>query len=136
MDTVHGDGGETCHYLHYFIYLVFVVLYSINRFILTPVSDVSASSRCHHHTRSSYCILQYYMNKATLSGASDIIVVWHRDGSLRSTPWYFTFGKIKLFSAKSKDVNIYINDVIIDLKMTLDGEGRGVFEQVCMLSRW
>lgn len=68
-------------------------------------------------------------NKATLSGALDIIALKHdgADGDLVSTPWQVRFGKLKLFRSRDKLVRIYCNGQKTDLVMRLGDAGEAYF---------
>jgi phosphatidate phosphatase PAH1 len=58
-----------------------------------------------------------------LPGTSDIIIVKHKIGTFKSTPFLACFGPYAVLS-KSKSVKIYINDVLItDLHFSLDDHG-------------
>ncbi|KAH0789821.1 putative lipin [Histomonas meleagridis] len=66
-------------------------------------------------------------NPSTLSGALDIIVIEHPDGTLRSSPWHLRFGKLGLFHHTGKIISISINDQTAPFFMCVDLRGRGVF---------
>lgn len=70
------------------------------------------------------------LNPATLSGAIDIIVVEHPDGSLQCLPWHVRFGKFQIFKPLQKKIDLYVNDCKTDLPMKLGdgGEAHFVFE--------
>ena len=58
-----------------------------------------------------------------MEGTSDTIIVKHKSGTYRSTPFVACFGPYAVMS-KSKQVNIFINDAwVSDLKFKLDGHG-------------
>eukprot|EP00033_Pygsuia_biforma_P005013 GCRY01005501.1.p1 GENE.GCRY01005501.1~~GCRY01005501.1.p1 ORF type:complete len:139 (+),score=22.34 GCRY01005501.1:257-673(+) len=67
------------------------------------------------------------VNKATLSGAIDIIVVPQEDGTYLCSPFHVRFGKFRLVSSKEKVVSIKVNGKKTDLKMKLDEEGSAYF---------
>lgn len=66
-------------------------------------------------------------NPSTLSGAMDIIMVEHPDGSLKSSPWHLRFGKLGLIHHTNKVITIIINDVTAPFYMYVDQFGRGQF---------
>jgi phosphatidate phosphatase LPIN len=45
-----------------------------------------------------------FLNPSTLSGAIDVVVVKHPDGSLHSTPFHVRFGKLQLLYSSEKTV--------------------------------
>ena len=45
------------------------------------------------------------LNAATLSGAVDIVVVEHEDGTLHSTPFHVRFGKVQVIKSNQKIVS-------------------------------
>jgi len=49
------------------------------------------------------------VNPSTLSGATDIIVVEHPDGTRRSSPFHVRFGKFKAVYPKDRIVDVYCN---------------------------
>eukprot|EP01094_Clydonella_sp_ATCC50884_P028761 TRINITY_DN8745_c0_g1_i2.p3 TRINITY_DN8745_c0_g1~~TRINITY_DN8745_c0_g1_i2.p3 ORF type:complete len:162 (-),score=38.12 TRINITY_DN8745_c0_g1_i2:40-525(-) len=67
------------------------------------------------------------LNAATLTGAIDIIVVRHPDGSLRCTPFHVRFGKLILFHATDKIVHISVNGKPVQLTMKLGAAGEAFF---------
>ncbi|KAF2839356.1 LNS2-domain-containing protein [Patellaria atrata CBS 101060] len=66
------------------------------------------------------------INPATLSGAVDVIVVEHEDGTLACSPFHVRFGKISLLRPYDKKVEFTVNDVKQDFPMKL-GEGGEAF---------
>lgn len=61
--------------------------------------------------------------QALLPGTSDIVIVKHKSGIFRTTPFLACFGPYAVLS-KSKTVNVYINGTFIsDLKFSLDRHG-------------
>ena len=61
--------------------------------------------------RSTYgSIKQTYnsINPATLSGAIDVIVVEHADGTLACSPFHVRFGKYQILRPSDKKVYFYI----------------------------
>ncbi|KAG7662707.1 ned1 [[Candida] subhashii] len=66
------------------------------------------------------------LNPATLSGAIDIIVVEHADGTLHTSPWHIRFGKFQIIKPSQKKVDLYVNEIKTDLPMKL-GEGGEAF---------
>ena len=67
------------------------------------------------------------VNPSSLSGALDIIVIEHKDGTLRSSPWHVTFGKFGLFYHSNKLISVSINDTPAPFMMYVDKDGRGQF---------
>jgi phosphatidate phosphatase LPIN len=55
------------------------------------------------------------MNKATLSGAIDIIVIKHPNGTYKSSPFHVRFGIFKIINSNGKPVSITVNGVATDL---------------------
>ncbi|KIW08721.1 uncharacterized protein PV09_00664 [Verruconis gallopava] len=79
--------------------------------------------------RSTYgSIKQTYnsINPATLSGAIDVIVVEHDDGTLACSPFHVRFGKYQILRPSDKKVEFTVNDVKTNLPMKL-GEGGEAF---------
>ncbi|KAK8164059.1 Lipin/Ned1/Smp2-domain-containing protein [Phyllosticta citrichinensis] len=66
------------------------------------------------------------INPATLSGAIDVIVVEHEDGSLACSPFHVRFGKFSLLRPFEKKVEFKVNGVKQDYAMKL-GEGGEAF---------
>ena len=66
------------------------------------------------------------INPATLSGAIDVIVVEHEDGTLACSPFHVRFGKFSLLRPHEKKVDFKVNDVKQDFPMKL-GEGGEAF---------
>ena len=66
-------------------------------------------------------------NSSTLSGALDVIVVQHSDGTLRSTPFHVRFGKLKVFRSKEKLVQLLVNGQPVALAMKLASTGEAFF---------
>ena len=66
-------------------------------------------------------------NSATLSGAIDIIVVQHEDGTFVTSPFHVRFGKFNVFNAKEVEVYIEVNEEPVDIYMKLDENGNAVF---------
>jgi phosphatidate phosphatase PAH1 len=67
-------------------------------------------------------------NQATLSGALDVIVIEHPDGSFHCNPFRVRFGKLKVLRIKSQKVCISINGEETPLIMKLKNTGEGFFE--------
>jgi len=67
------------------------------------------------------------LNPSTLSGALDIIVVEHPDGSLRSSPWHLRFGKLGLIHHTDKVISVVINEQEAPFYMYVDKSGKGQF---------
>ncbi|KAI5960678.1 ned1 [Candida pseudojiufengensis] len=70
------------------------------------------------------------LNPATLSGAIDVIVIEHPDGTLHTSPWHVRFGKFQIIKPSQKKIDLYVNDVKTNLPMKLGegGEAHFVFE--------
>lgn len=66
------------------------------------------------------------INPATLSGAIDVIVVEHGDGSLACSPFHVRFGKFSLLRPFEKKVEFTVNGVKQPYAMKL-GEGGEAF---------
>jgi phosphatidate phosphatase LPIN len=66
------------------------------------------------------------INPATLSGAIDVIVVEHEDGSLACSPFHVRFGKFSLLRPYEKKVEFRVNNAKQDYAMKL-GEGGEAF---------
>lgn len=66
------------------------------------------------------------INPATLSGAIDVIVVQHEDGTLACSPFHVRFGKFSLLRPHEKKVEFKVNDVKREFPMKL-GEGGEAF---------
>lgn len=66
------------------------------------------------------------INPATLSGAIDVIVVEHEDGSLACSPFHVRFGKFSLLRPYEKKVEFQVNNTKQDYAMKL-GEGGEAF---------
>ncbi|CAG9327640.1 unnamed protein product [Blepharisma stoltei] len=67
------------------------------------------------------------MNKATLSGALDVIVIQHPDDSFHATPFHVRFGRLKLLKSSAKTIKVYINGKQTHIRMKLDEEGEAYF---------
>ena len=66
-------------------------------------------------------------NAATLSGAIDIVVVHHSDGTFTSTPFHVRFGKLQLLKSREKLVAIRVNGRDCEWKMKLGVAGEAFF---------
>ncbi|KHN96756.1 SMP2 protein [Metarhizium album ARSEF 1941] len=66
------------------------------------------------------------INPATLSGAIDVIVVQHEDGSLACSPFHVRFGKFSLLRPSEKKVEFKVNGIKQEYSMKL-GEGGEAF---------
>ncbi|EFZ03638.1 LNS2 and lipin domain protein [Metarhizium robertsii] len=66
------------------------------------------------------------INPATLSGAIDVIVVQHEDGSLTCSPFHVRFGKFSLLRPSEKKVEFKVNGLKQEYSMKL-GEGGEAF---------
>lgn len=67
------------------------------------------------------------VNPSTLTGALDIIIIEHPDGTLRSSPWHVRFGKLGLIHHTGKVITIEINGHNAPFTMFVDSVGRGSF---------
>eukprot|EP00002_Diphylleia_rotans_P017398 TRINITY_DN3376_c0_g1_i1.p1 TRINITY_DN3376_c0_g1~~TRINITY_DN3376_c0_g1_i1.p1 ORF type:complete len:986 (-),score=246.25 TRINITY_DN3376_c0_g1_i1:140-3097(-) len=67
------------------------------------------------------------LNQATLSGAIDVIVIKHPDGTYRSTPFHVRFGKLHVLKSKEKKVKIKVNGEEVDIFMKLGDAGEAFF---------
>ena len=66
------------------------------------------------------------INPATLSGAIDVIVVEHDDGTLACSPFHVRFGKFSLLRPSEKKVEFRVNSAKQEYSMKL-GEGGEAF---------
>lgn len=66
------------------------------------------------------------INPATLSGAIDVIVVEHEDGTLACSPFHVRFGKFSLLRPYEKKVEFRVNGSKQEYSMKL-GEGGEAF---------
>lgn len=66
------------------------------------------------------------LNPATLSGAIDVIVVEHDDGTLACSPFHVRFGKFSLLRPSEKKVEFRVNGSKQEYSMKL-GEGGEAF---------
>ena len=66
-------------------------------------------------------------NPSTLSGALDIIIIVHEDGTLRSSSWHVRFGALGLLHHAGKIITITINGKRAPFTMFVDSAGRGSF---------
>mmetsp|Transcript_29934 Transcript_29934/g.69219 ORF Transcript_29934/g.69219 Transcript_29934/m.69219 type:complete len:1139 (+) Transcript_29934:115-3531(+) len=67
------------------------------------------------------------INKATLSGAIDIIVAEQPDGTLRSSPFHVRFGKMQVLRPRDRIVAISVNGEQTELFMKLGTAGEAYF---------
>ncbi|EEA26368.1 lipin Smp2, putative [Talaromyces marneffei ATCC 18224] len=67
------------------------------------------------------------INPATLSGAIDVIVIEHEDGSLACSPFHVRFGKFSLLRPSEKKVEFRVNGVKQDYSMKLGDGGEAFF---------
>lgn len=67
------------------------------------------------------------LNPATLSGAIDIIVIEHADGSLHTSPWHVRFGKFQIIKPLQKKIDLVVNGLKTDLPMKLGDSGEAFF---------
>jgi len=66
-------------------------------------------------------------NSATLSGALDVIVIKHPDGSLHCTPFHVRFGKLKLLRSREKTIRLLVNGESTEIRMKLGNAGEAFF---------
>ena len=74
----------------------------------------------------------FELNQATLSGALDVVVVEHDDGSMLCTPFHIRFGKLQLLKSKEKTVQIKVNGEHVPLVMKLGAAGEAFFVETCL----
>ncbi|QHS75435.1 phosphatidate phosphatase PAH1 [Saccharomyces paradoxus] len=67
------------------------------------------------------------INPATLSGAIDVIVVEHPDGSLSCSPFHVRFGKFQILKPSQKKVQVFINEKLSNMPMKLSDSGEAYF---------
>ena len=67
------------------------------------------------------------LNPATLSGAIDVIVVEHPDGTLHCSPFHVRFGKIHLLRPQEKLVEVSVNGKTVDFPMKVGEAGEAFF---------
>ncbi|KAL7748650.1 lipin Ned1 [Sorochytrium milnesiophthora] len=67
------------------------------------------------------------INPSTLSGAIDVIVVEGVDKELVCSPFHVRFGKLHVFRAFEKVVNVTINDQPAHVDMLVDEDGQAFF---------
>ena len=69
-------------------------------------------------------------NKATLSGAVDVVAVQHQGGIIRSTNFHVRFGRLNgVLHPKEKVVRIRVNGKESSMKMKLGVAGAAFFVQ-------
>mmetsp|Transcript_10067 Transcript_10067/g.19832 ORF Transcript_10067/g.19832 Transcript_10067/m.19832 type:complete len:451 (-) Transcript_10067:4-1356(-) len=66
-------------------------------------------------------------NQATLSGALDVIVVVHEDGTMKCSPFHVRFGKLQLLRCADKRVEVDVNGKPALVTMKLTSTGRAYF---------
>ncbi|TMW64655.1 hypothetical protein Poli38472_011535 [Pythium oligandrum] len=75
-----------------------------------------------------YSVKDYLFNQATVSGAIDIIVVRHEDGSYRCSPFHVHFGKMELKKNTEKQVVLKVNGSTVEgVHMKLGAAGEAFF---------
>ena len=67
------------------------------------------------------------LNPATLSGAIDVIVVEHPDGTLHTSPWHVRFGVLQIAKPSQKKIDLYVNGTKTNLPMKLSEGGEAHF---------
>ena len=74
-------------------------------------------------TKSAEVFVNSLETEALLPGTSDTIVVKHKSGHYKCTPFLACFGPYAVLS-KTKTVNLFINGILIsDLRFSLDLHG-------------
>lgn len=58
-----------------------------------------------------------------LSGAMDMIVIKHPDGTLKATPLRVKFGSFKILNANEKEVEVIANQIKTEIKLRLSNTG-------------
>nr|XP_057915307.1 phosphatidate phosphatase LPIN2-like [Doryrhamphus excisus] len=69
------------------------------------------------------------INRATLSGCIDVIVVRQPDGTFQCSPFHVRFGKLGVLRSREKVIDIEINGEAVDLHMKLGDNGEAFFVQ-------
>lgn len=67
------------------------------------------------------------INPATLSGAIDVIVVDHPDGTLACSPFHVRFGKFQILKPSQKKVEVIVNGKSTNIPMKLGDSGEAYF---------
>ncbi|XP_065344001.1 phosphatidate phosphatase LPIN3 isoform X2 [Cloeon dipterum] len=67
------------------------------------------------------------INTATLTGAIDVVVVEHPDGSFTCSPFHVRFGKMGVLRSREKVVDIEVNGEPWDIHMKLGESGEAFF---------
>ncbi|KTB16782.1 Phosphatidic acid phosphohydrolase 1 [Nakaseomyces glabratus] len=67
------------------------------------------------------------INPATLSGAIDVIVVEHPDGTLACSPFHVRFGKFQILKPSQKKVEVLVNGKSTNVPMKLGESGEAYF---------
>lgn len=67
------------------------------------------------------------INPATLSGAIDVIVVDHPDGTLACSPFHVRFGKFQILKPSQKRVEVIVNGKSTNIPMKLGDSGEAYF---------
>jgi phosphatidate phosphatase LPIN len=75
-------------------------------------------------------------NTATLSGALDVIVIEHQDGTMLCSPFHVRFGKLKIFNSAQKTVNLVVNGNATPINMMLGKNGAAYFPNGFRESAW
>ena len=74
-------------------------------------------------------------NKATLSGALDVIAVQHDDGTIHCTPFHVRFGKFKLLRSRDRIVRVVVNGLDTGLVMQV-GMGHSSKQRLVAELEW
>ncbi|XP_059480533.1 phosphatidate phosphatase LPIN3 isoform X4 [Neocloeon triangulifer] len=67
------------------------------------------------------------INTATLTGAIDVVVVEHPDGTFTCSPFHVRFGKMGVLRSREKVVDIEVNGEPLDIHMKLGESGEAFF---------
>lgn len=67
------------------------------------------------------------INPATLSGAIDVIVIDHPDGTLACSPFHVRFGKFQILKPSQKKVEVIVNGKSTNIPMKLGDSGEAYF---------
>ncbi|KAI9179469.1 Lipin-3 [Blastocladiella emersonii ATCC 22665] len=81
-------------------------------------SDASSADSVSTSSSSSPAI-----NASTLSGATDVVVVQHPDGSRRGTPFHVRFGRFKVLRPENHRVAIVVNGRVLPYVLRVGSDG-------------
>ncbi|EAX97803.1 nuclear elongation and deformation protein, putative [Trichomonas vaginalis G3] len=71
--------------------------------------------------------MKLLFNPTTLSGASDIVMVEHPDGTIKSSPWLLRFGNLQFLKHFTRTISVSINDNPAPFTMYVNEWGIGQF---------